>query len=165
MQVSVQIAVNDAELQKVPEVVLFQTWVNAAVQHAESIPAAKQMTVRIVELEEIGQLNEQYRQKNGPTNVLSFPFETMPGMPAELQAALQAELQDSELGDVIVCAAVVQREALEQDKALEAHWAHMVVHGTLHLLGYDHIQDRDAEEMESLETAVLAELGYADPYL
>ncbi len=114
------------------------------------------MTVRIVELDEITLINEQYRQKTGPTNVLSFPFEAMPGMPAELQ--------ESELGDVIVCAAVVKAEAAEQGKSPVAHWAHMIVHGTLHLLGYDHLHDREAEEMESLEITVLAGLGYANPY-
>jgi len=156
VQVDVQMAVDGAQEQRVPDSEHIQTWANAVVQHAGIKSAAAQMTVRVVERNEITQLNEQYRQKTGSTNVLSFPFETMPGMPVELQ--------ESELGDVVVCAEVVETEALEQGKSLDAHWAHMIVHGTLHLLGYDHLQDSEAEEMESLETKVLAELGYANPY-
>lgn len=154
MQLDVQVAVDDAA--DVPDAEQIQVWANAAVQYAEPERATSQMTVRIVELDEITQLNEQYRQKTGPTNVLSFPFDLPPGMPAEAV--------ESELGDVVVCADVVRREAVEQEKPLVAHWAHMIVHGTLHLLGYDHIQDADAQQMETLEIAVLAELGYANPY-
>lgn len=154
MQVDVQIAVDDAT--DVPDAEHIQAWANAAVRHAEPARVATQMTVRIVELDEISRLNEQYRQKTGPTNVLSFPFELPPGMPVEAV--------ESELGDVVVCADVVRREAIAQEKPLVAHWAHMIVHGTLHLLGYDHIQDADAQQMETLEIAVLAELGFANPY-
>jgi probable rRNA maturation factor len=154
VQLDVQVAVDDAA--DVPDAEQIQVWANAAVQYAEPERATSQMTVRIVELDEITQLNEQYRQKTGPTNVLSFPFDLPPGMPAEAV--------ESELGDVVVCADVVRREAVEQEKPLVAHWAHMIVHGTLHLLGYDHIQDADAQQMETLEIAVLAELGYANPY-
>jgi len=156
VQVDVQIAVDDPALQDVPDAELIQSWANAAVLQAESNLPADQMTVRIVERDEITQLNEQYRQKNGPTNVLSFPFELPPGLPAEAG--------ESALGDVVVCAAVVKAEAAEQGKSPTAHWAHMVVHGTLHLLGYDHVQDSDAQKMESLEITVLAGLGYANPY-
>jgi len=155
MQVEVQMAVTDAAQRDVPNAAQMQEWMSAALQQAGKKTTA-QITVRIVEQNEIIQLNEQYRQKSGPTNVLSFPFEAMPGVPAELQT--------SELGDVVVCAAVVKREAAEQGKSLVAHWAHMIVHGSLHLLGYDHLQDDEAEAMESLEIAVLAELGYANPY-
>jgi len=154
--VDVQIAVDAAAKQGVPDIEQIHTWANAALQHANGNLAATQMTVRIVELNEITQLNEQYRQKTGSTNVLSFPFEWPPGMPAAAG--------ESSLGDVVVCAAVVKREAVGQSKALVAHWAHMIVHGTLHLLGYDHLQDDEAQQMERLEVAVLAELGYANPY-
>jgi len=149
-------AVNDAAQQDIPNAEQIQRWVNAAANSADAESAASQVTVRIVELDEIIQLNEQYRQKTGATNVLSFPFELPPGMPAE-----QSEI---ELGDIVICAAVVMDEAVVQKKTSVAHWAHMVVHGTLHLLGYDHIQDDDAQKMESLEIAVLDELGYANPY-
>jgi len=161
VQVDVQTALESAAQQDVPDAGHIQTWVNAAVQQVESgrlmANVMTQMTVRIVEVDEMTELNEQYRQKTGPTNVLSFPFEAPSGIPTELM--------EPELGDVVVCAAVVMREAAEQAKTPPTHWAHMIVHGTLHLLGYDHIQDRDAQKMESLEIAILARLGYENPYL
>ncbi len=108
--------------------------------------------MRIVDEDESQQLNGQYRQKDKPTNVLSFPAD----LPEELQLPL--------LGDLVICAPVVAREAEDQNKALDAHWAHMLVHGTLHLLGYDHIDETDATEMEALETQIITELGFAPPY-
>src|SRR5690606_24067449 len=93
-----------------------------------------------------------YRHQDKPTNVLSFPAD----IPAELNLPL--------LGDLVICAPVVEREAMEQRKTLEAHWAHMVVHGTLHLVGYDHITEPEAEEMESLETKILTGMGFPPPY-
>jgi probable rRNA maturation factor len=155
MQVLVQMALDDAVQQDVPDDAQIQRWVNAAVNGVEPKPLAEQVTVRIVERAEISQLNKQYRQKSGPTNVLSFPCEPVPGLPAEAA---------EELGDVVVCAAVVADEAVEQNKGLTAHWAHMIVHGTLHLMGFDHLNDSEAEEMESLEIVILAELGFTDPY-
>ena len=98
-------------------------------------------------------LNHTYRGKDYATNVLSFPAD----LPPELDLPL--------LGDLVVCAPVVAREATEQHKQLNAHWAHMVIHGCLHLLGYDHIDDAEADEMEALERELLAQLGIADPYL
>ena len=112
-----------------------------------------EMTVRIVDEAESHELNLTYRGKDRPTNVLSFPFEC----PDEVELPL--------LGDLVICRQVVEREAAEQEKPLMAHWAHMVVHGCLHLLGYDHIEDDEAEEMESLETQIMQGLGFADPYL
>ena len=111
-----------------------------------------EMTVRIVDEDESAQLNQTYRHKAGPTNVLSFPFENPPGVDLPL------------LGDVVICAPVVEREAGEQHKAPQAHWAHMVVHGTLHLQGYDHIDAKDAEQMEQLEIGILEQLGFSNPY-
>lgn len=111
-----------------------------------------ELTIRIVDETESGALNEQYRKKKGPTNVLSFPFE----MPEGIELSL--------LGDLVICAPVVKQEAEEQNKNEKAHWAHMVVHGILHLLGYDHINTADAEIMETKETGILKGLGYADPY-
>lgn len=115
--------------------------------------ADAELTLRVVDEAEMTALNETYRRKAGPTNVLSFPGDTIPGMGLDL------------LGDIVICAPVVAREAGEQGKAAEAHWAHMVVHGVLHLLGYDHLSDADAAVMEAEEVAVLAEMGYGNPYL
>jgi probable rRNA maturation factor len=138
-----------AEASDLPSEADILRWVAAAVGDAM---AEAQLTVRITDEAEIRELNATYRGKDYATNVLSFPFEAPPGVDLPL------------LGDIVVCAAVVAREAAEQGKPLQAHWAHMVIHGTLHLLGYDHIEEVDAEEMEGLEIALLADLGYANPY-
>ncbi len=130
----------------------FQRWVEAALNQCAADRDEAQLTIRLVDEAEITELNATYRNKDKPTNVLSFPFEAPPGVDIPL------------LGDIIICAAVVAREADEQNKQLKAHWAHMVIHGTLHLLGYDHIDDDEAEVMEGLEIALLGDLGYADPY-
>ena len=127
-----------------------EQWATAAVQPQSD---EVEMTVRIVDEAESHELNLNYRGKDRPTNVLSFPFEC----PDEVELPL--------LGDLVICRQVVEREAQEQDKPLMAHWAHMVVHGSLHLLGYDHIEDDEAEEMESLEAQIMTGLGFADPYL
>ncbi|MCL1073726.1 rRNA maturation RNase YbeY [Shewanella dokdonensis] len=111
-----------------------------------------EMTIRLVDEAESHQLNMDYRGKDKPTNVLSFPFEAPPGIELPL------------IGDLVICAPVVENEAQEQHKPLEAHWAHMVVHGCLHLLGYDHIDDAEAEEMEAIETELIESLGFSDPY-
>ncbi|MBU0500134.1 MAG: rRNA maturation RNase YbeY [Gammaproteobacteria bacterium] len=110
------------------------------------------LVIRIVDEGEGRELNHQYRGKEMPTNVLSFLFEAPPGFPSDY------------LGDLVICAPVVEREALEQGKAPEAHWTHLVVHGVLHLLGHDHQNDASAEAMEALEVAILARLGLPDPY-
>ena len=125
----------------------FRRWLRAAE------PGAARITVRLVDEAESRELNHTYRGKDKPTNVLSFPFEAPPGMELPL------------LGDLVICRQVVEAEAIEQGKPLMAHWAHMVVHGSLHLLGYDHIEDEEAEEMEQLERDIMQELGFADPYL
>ena len=127
-----------------------EQWATAAVQPQSD---EMEMTVRIVDEAESHALNLNYRGKDRPTNVLSFPFEC----PDEVELPL--------LGDLVICRQVVEREAQEQDKPVMAHWAHMVVHGSLHLLGYDHIEDDEAEEMESLETQIMIGLGFVDPYL
>jgi len=110
------------------------------------------LTIRIVDAAESALLNQEYRQKTGATNVLSFPAD----LPEEVDLPL--------LGDLVICAPLVESEATAQNKPLEAHWAHLIIHGTLHLLGYDHLLEADAEEMESLETELLKQLGFADPY-
>ncbi len=146
--IDLQIATeNSADL---PTEQQIQQWANAAVR-AETVEP--EITVRIVDEAESHQLNLTYRGKDKPTNVLSFPFEG----PDEVELPL--------LGDLVICRQVVEREAQEQGKPLTAHWAHMVVHGSLHLLGYDHIEEDEAEEMESLESQIMRSLGFADPYL
>ncbi len=111
-----------------------------------------EVVVRIVAAAESRELNHSYRGKDRPTNVLSFPFEDPPGVSTRV------------LGDIVICADVVEREAAEQGKPLEAHYAHMVVHGVLHLCGHDHQEPAEAERMESLERELMARFGYADPY-
>lgn len=125
-------------------------WLTSAVDKFQS---QAEVTVRIVDDSESHQLNLEYRGKDKPTNVLSFPFEAPMGIEMDL------------LGDLVICKQVVEQEAKEQSKPLMAHWAHMVVHGSLHLLGYDHIEDEEAEEMESLETEIMQSMGFDDPYL
>jgi len=113
-----------------------------------------------VDAAESRQLNRDYRGKDYPTNVLSFPFEPPEGMPEDMLT----ELGDGIIGDIAICDTVVDKEAEEQHKTPEAHWAHMVVHGVLHLLGHDHIDDAGADIMEALEVNILNRLGYPDPY-
>lgn len=128
----------------------FQQWLDAAVTPFQ---AEAEVTIRVVDASESQQLNLQYREKDKPTNVLSFPFQCPPGIELPL------------LGDLIICTQVVVQEAQEQGKTINAHWAHMVVHGCLHLLGFDHINDDDAEEMEAEEILILQQLDIANPYL
>ena len=124
-------------------------WVSATL--AERMDTGE-LSIRIVSAQESQQLNSDYRGKDKPTNVLSFPFEVPEGIELDL------------LGDLVICAEVVAREAQEQDKPLLHHWAHMVIHGTLHLLGFDHIKSDEAEEMETIERKILAALDIPDPY-
>lgn len=114
-----------------------------------------EMSVRLVSREEIRLLNRDYRQQDRTTNVLSFPAGAISGLPPDAAPLL---------GDVVVCAAVVSEEAAEQGKSADDHWAHMLVHGTLHLLGYDHQSAAEAAEMEGLESSILTANGLADPY-
>ncbi|MGE6568027.1 rRNA maturation RNase YbeY [Shewanella vesiculosa] len=146
LDLDLQIAVNNLNL---PTQAEFETWVRTAV--GQTMPEVE-LTIRIVEVAESQLLNLTYRGKDKPTNVLSFPFEA----PPEVELPL--------LGDLVICAHVVEQEAIEQNKPLNAHWAHMVIHGCLHLLGYDHIIDQEADEMESLETRLVEGLGFTNPY-
>lgn len=136
--------------QGLPTKAQFMQWLEAVLPQFQPV---SEVTIRIVDEAESHELNLTYRGKDRPTNVLSFPFEA----PPEVELPL--------LGDLIICRQVVEKEAAEQDKTVEEHWAHMVIHGCLHLLGYDHIEDDEAEEMEGLETEILQKLGYEDPYL
>jgi len=130
------------------------SWVNAALEFENYADA--ELTIRFVSEDESAELNKQYRNKKGSTNILSFPFE----VPAELDGEIELNL----LGDLIICSDVVKKEAEQQNKSEIAHWAHMLVHGTLHLLGYDHLADADAAIMETKEIKILSKLGYSDPY-
>ena len=127
----------------------FIVWLTAALKHVK--PNAE-VTIRLVEPEESQALNAEYRGKDKPTNVLSFEFEAPPMVELNL------------LGDLVICKSIIEEEAIEQQKALNDHWAHMVIHGSLHLLGMDHIEPDQALEMESLEKKLLATLAIDDPY-
>lgn len=129
----------------------FKRWVEAALS-AASANLESELSIRIVDNGESQELNQRYRGIDKPTNVLSFACE----IPEEVDINL--------LGDLVICHTVVEQEAKEQNKSIESHWAHMVIHGTLHLLGYDHIDDHEAEDMEKLETDIMNALGYENPY-
>lgn len=148
LDLTVQIALETAGLP--PEAEL-RRWTTAALAGAGYRQPAE-VVIRIVDEAESASLNQTYRHKPGPTNVLSFPFTPPPGVTFDL------------LGDIVICAPVAAREAVEQGKPAAAHWAHLVSHGVLHLLGYDHQNPDQATDMERLETRILRELGYPDPY-
>jgi probable rRNA maturation factor len=150
-QVDVQIAVDDGSVPGSDEIA---TWVNRAVQAAGHRDEAE-VSVRVVDATEMRELNGEYREQDKATNVLSFPAGAIEGLPFDAE---------SPLGDIVVCAAVVRAEAEEQGKTVVDHWAHMMVHGTLHLLGFDHDNDSDANIMEGLEIQILGGHGIADPY-
>ena len=133
----------------IPEEAAIRQW---ALQALPEQNRDSELTIRVVDEAEITALNRQYRGKDGATNVLSFPYEAIPGVATDL------------LGDIVICAPVVVGESVAQDKPLEAHWAHMVIHGVLHLLDYDHHQDAEAHKMEAREAELLDSLGYANPY-
>ncbi len=155
MTVTVQNAVGGA---RVPEAAKMRKWARSAL--ADGVRG--ELTVRIVDANESAELNSRYRGKKGPTNVLSFSaIGAMGAEPPPGRADADGLLP---FGDVVICAEVVDREAREQGKPLAAHWAHMVVHGTLHLQGYDHEKTREAAVMEARERALLASLGFPDPY-
>lgn len=146
----VELDLQVATTAEVPAPTLFQRWCELALRQRQG---DSELTIRLADEAEARELNRTYRSKDYATNVLSFPAD----VPDEM-------LDIPLLGDLVICPAVVEREALEQHKTSEAHWAHLVIHGCLHLLGYDHIDDAEAEEMEALERELLAELGHPDPY-
>ncbi|MCV6638003.1 rRNA maturation RNase YbeY [Candidatus Albibeggiatoa sp. nov. NOAA] len=148
--IDIQLAVDIPDL---PTPEQFQLWVDTTLTQAQfESEHEPELTLRIVDEQEGRELNHTWRQKDYATNVLSFPFDAPPEVPIAL------------LGDIIICANVVEKEASEQQKALESHWAHLVIHGVLHLLGYDHIDDEEAQQMENLEVHILKQLGYPNPY-
>ena len=151
VQVDVQNATDD---DTVPENPVVEAWVARAVDACGSEHDAE-VSVRIVDADEIHALNNEYRSKDKPTNVLSFPAGEVTGMPADMPVLL---------GDIVICASIVREEASEQGKIIADHWAHMLVHSTLHLLGFDHEVEAEAAAMEALETRILSAHGLADPY-
>ena len=150
-EVAIQRATRTAEI---PGDDQFQKWI-------EAVPAASELRysldIRIVDDDEARRFNREYRGRDYATNVLSFP--------AELPEGLPDEIRQTQLGDLLICAPVVVREAREQNRPAADHWAHLTIHGLLHLLGYDHEQPGDAAVMESLEIEILAGLGIPDPYV
>ncbi len=149
IDIDLQLAVESED--NLPAIEELETWARAALTEA-GYDADSEITVRVVESAEIQELNATYRHIDRPTNILSFPFEC----PPEVQLPL--------LGDLILCKEIVEREAVEQHKTLKAHYAHLIIHGCLHLLGFDHIEDAEAEEMEGHEIKALAALGFKNPY-
>ncbi len=148
MNLELQLATEATEATGLPAQADFERWAGAALEDEPR----RGLVIRLVDEAESRQLNRDYRGRDKPTNVLSFPFEAPPGVPSE------------HLGDLVICAPVVAREALEQGKSPAHHWAHMVVHGVLHLRGYDHLEPADAEAMEARERRILAGFGIPDPY-
>ncbi len=146
IDIQLQIA---SEEDDIPQQSQFEIWAKKAL---ESRTHARELTIRIVDESESRHLNHQFRHKDKPTNVLSFPCDLPKGVELPL------------LGDLVICAPLVKREAAEQNKSALSHWAHLTLHGTLHLLGYDHETEADALKMEHLETALMQSLGFNDPY-
>ena len=150
IKVEVQYACQSPHL---PDKKTLTRWVKMVTQMVPCPQKVMELTIRVVDEQEGCELNTKWRQRSYPTNVLSFPFESPSGFHFPL------------LGDIVICAPVVVREAQDQNKPLVAHWAHLVIHGTLHLLGYDHLEETQAQIMENLEINALQRLGYPNPYL
>lgn len=151
VRVDVQLGASGRDI---PDSATIREWVQRAIDGA-GVAGQMDVSVRVVDADEMQSLNRRYRGQDRATNVLSFPGGPVAGLPAD---------EPKLLGDIVVCAAVVADEAGRQRKSVDEHWAHMLVHGTLHLLGYDHEHDDDAREMEALEATVLRSSGIPDPY-
>ncbi|PHS73733.1 MAG: rRNA maturation RNase YbeY [Cycloclasticus sp.] len=150
MSVDIQIA---SDLPSLPTSEDISSWVSLATQQRKDA----EVLIRLVDDSESAELNQAYRQKQGSTNVLSFPFERPEGLPADA-------LTEDVLGDLVICAPVVEKEAKLQGKDVQSHWAHMIIHGCLHLQGYDHIDAPDRETMEALEIQLLSSININNPY-
>ena len=144
MVVELQVAVVDSA--DVPDPAEVESWVLSTFSAISRPPSG--ITVRVVDEDEIAALNQQFRNKNTPTNVLAFPFESV------------EEVEYAYLGDIVICLTVVKAESIQQVKSVRSHFAHMVIHGTLHLCGYDHQHDDEAEEMESVEQGILTAIEF-----
>ncbi len=151
LSIDLQIA-TDEPLENYPKLEDMQKWARCALE-VGGRKSDSEITIRMVDSEEIQTLNRTYRHIDRPTNILSFPFELPEGID-DLPL----------LGDLVICKEVLERECREQHKTLEEHFAHLIVHGCLHLLGYDHIEEADAREMEPLEIRAVMELGFDNPY-
>jgi probable rRNA maturation factor len=139
---------NATAFEPLPDDAQFSLWVETALRGKSEA----ELTLRLVDRDESRKLNSRYRGQDQPTNVLSFPAELPPGIDIPL------------LGDIVICAPLVGEESEAQDKSLPAHWAHLVIHGVLHLLGHDHQIEQEAVEMEAMEVELLASLGFGNPY-
>ena len=160
MIVDLQIASDNKQL---PTLTQLEQWTKLALQTA---CGEAEITIRMVNNEESHALNLQYRGQNKATNVLAFPFEQPEFEDPELAAAMATELGSvSYIGDLVVNAPLLVQEAAEQHKSVIDHWAHLIIHGTLHLQGFDHIEDQEAQVMEALEARLLASLNIANPYV
>lgn len=140
---------NPSKIKYFPTKKQFTIWAEAALGSRRK---NYELLIRIVDEKEITKINKTYRNKNKSTNIISFEFDPPPGVKTDF------------LGDLIICATVVRAEAKLQHKTMAAHWAHLTIHGVLHLLGYDHINDADAEKMEKLEIKILKKLNFSNPY-
>ena len=139
----------ESQATQLPNRQQFQTWADLVLDNPSVYSS---LVIRIIDESEMTEFNQKYRHKQGSTNILSFPFDP------------PSEIANDYLGDLLVCAPVVEREALAQHKKLEHHWAHIIIHGLLHLLGYDHIDDQEAKKMEQLEINLLKKITIKNPY-
>jgi len=154
VQLDIQLADNLSDsIEEPPPSSLLQTWAQIAWQGDSAQPV--NLSLRIVSAAESQQLNNDYRGKNKPTNVLSFPMQLNENIP----------MPEIMLGDLAICSEVVINEASQQQKALQSHWAHILIHGMLHLQGFDHVEDDEADKMEKLEIQIMQQLGFPNPYL
>jgi probable rRNA maturation factor len=149
---------NPSNFKDLPEKGDLQKWCEAGLEGFDSETIS--IVIRVVDIDESAELNLGFRDKDGPTNILSFPDE-LPDFIAQLP---EIKLQTKHLGDLIICEPIVRQEASQQNKTLEQHWAHLIIHGMLHLQGYDHIKEKDANVMENLEIKLMKRLGFDNPY-
>lgn len=157
IELDLQLAEQLSEDINYPKLAEMKQWVELTLAKDAQLQNKKlaenaELTIRLVDTEEIQQLNKTYRQQDKPTNILSFPFEAPAYIPIDL------------LGDLVICHAIIEQEASEQQKQLTSHWAHIIIHGVLHLIGYDHIEDDEANKMEALEIELMLQLGFNNPY-
>lgn len=155
---------NPNNTESLPTLADMKTWCEVAIQvesHQKAFENSLSVVLRVVDSDESADLNQSFREKVGPTNVLSFPND----VPEFMQGIDELKEQNSHLGDLVICESLVQKEADEQDKSLISHWAHLIIHGVLHLQGFDHINNAEAVEMETLEIQLLEQLGFQNPYI
>ena len=154
---------NPDEIASLPVLDEVKSWCKATIQTdamAKVFENSLSVVIRVVGIAESAELNEKYRDKQGPTNVLSYPND----VPDFMLGIPDLKEQNSHLGDLVICEPLVVSEASEQNKSITAHWAHLIVHGVLHLQGFDHIEELEASAMESLEINILEQLGFDNPY-